>query len=459
VQLAFGHGALRLDQLRPQQRVWKTDDPQLTGRLRKTFIGDHPRRLVPLDITVQAAIGGKLMVTARTDGGVSCRVESTEPLAEARKHPLTLEVLREQFGRLGGTNYQLRDCQAQITGKPMAPLSTLGKLRHEIMRLLDEAASTRPSRPIADRGVVEALRSSLAPHLGSGASEAPPTLHVLCRSMSQLHSVLDHGARSVMVDLQDIRQYAGAVAAAHGVGADIAIATPRIQKPDEVGILRVVLRHGADRILVRNLAGLVFYASQRVKVVADFSLNATNELTVEYLHRLGADRVTAAYDLNREQLFDLVAAVPPAWLEVVVHQHMPMFHMEHCVFCSVLSPGTNKHNCGRPCDVHQVRLRDRMGMEHTLSADVGCRNTLFNAVPQSAAEAVPQLLKRGVRNFRVELLNDTPAAEIGRTIDLYRRLLAGQLSGKDVWSALNAANRVGVTRGTMEERRNPLAIL
>ncbi len=44
-------------------------------------------------------------------------------------------------------------------------------------------------------------------------------------------------------------------------------------------------------------------------------------------------------------------------------------------------------------------------------------------------------------------------------IDLYRRLLAGELRGKDVYTALLQANRVGVTRGTMEERRNPLAIL
>ena len=111
-------------------------------------------------------------------------------------------------------------------------------------------------------------------------------------------------------------------------------------------------------------------------------------------------RITPSYDLNREQLLDLVAAVPPDWLEVVIHQHMPMFHMEHCVFCAVLSPGTNKTNCGRPCDRHEVQLRDRLGIEHPLTADVGCRNTLFNAVPQSGAEIVPSLLARGVRHFR-----------------------------------------------------------
>ena len=165
-----------------------------------------------------------------------------------------------------------------------------------------------------------------------------------------------------------------------------------------------------------------------------------------------------SYDLNRDQLLELVDAVSPASLEVVIHQHMPMFHMEHCVFCAVLSPGTNKHNCGRPCDVHAVKLRDRVGMEHVLHADVGCRNTLYNAVPQSAAEVVPTLLARGLRHFRVELLSET-GVEARDIIKLYRELLAGQTGGKQVWQRLRASNRVGVTRGTLEERRNPLAIL
>jgi hypothetical protein len=91
-----------------------------------------------------------------------------------------------------------------------------------------------------------------------------------------------------------------------------------------------------------------------------------------------------------------------------------MFHMEHCVFCAFLSPGTDRTNCGRPCDRHDVRLRDRVGMEHPLKADVGCRNTLFNAVPQSAAELVSDLLRRGARHFRAELLDQCPVRRSGR---------------------------------------------
>jgi U32 family peptidase len=103
-----------------------------------------------------------------------------------------------------------------------------------------------------------------------------------------------------------------------------------------------------------------------------------------------------------------------------------------------------------------------MGIDHPLTADVGCRNTLFNAVPQSAAEVVPTLLAQGVRHFRVELMDVASREEnrqIASVLTLYRQLLSGQVTGREVWSKLAAANRVGVTRGTLEERRHPLAII
>ncbi|MCA9164440.1 MAG: U32 family peptidase, partial [Planctomycetales bacterium] len=252
--------------------------------------------------------------------------------------------------------------------------------------------------------------------------------------------------------------YRQAVEAARAAATPIWLATPRIQKPDEMGIFRALERHEANGILVRNLSGLLYYGERNVPTLADFSLNAANDLTVQLLLEHHARRVTVSYDLNRDQLLELLTYAPVDELEIVIHQHMPMFHMEHCVFCAVLSPGTDKTNCGRPCDVHDVQLRDRIGMNHPLKADVGCRNTLFNAVPQSSAEIVPTLVDRGVRHFRIELLDDRGEA-IHHVVELYRSLLAGRIAGKEVWRQLRASNRVGVTRGTLEERRNPLAIL
>jgi U32 family peptidase len=461
VELAFGRDDIDLRRLYAGQKIWKTDDPQLTGRLRRTFQRNNPQRRIALHVHIRARVGEPLRATCRTETGWMCELLSDEPLARAVKHPLSVETLNKQFGRLGGTVFRLEDLTADIEDQPMVPLSVLGQLRHRMVERLEAASTAGTIRPVAAPGVLQTLRDADRARLVEGTPAdppSPPRLHVLCRSLPQLHLVLESDIDSVIADFQDIRQYRQAVGSARSAGAEIYLATPRIQKPGELAIFRALARHNPDGILIRNLGGLDYFQPLGIPMLADSTLNAANDLTVFYLREQGFRRITCSFDLNREQLMDLVASVPPEWLEVVIHQHMPLFHMEHCVFCAVLSPGKNKHDCGRPCDRHRVQLRDRVGKDHLLTADIGCRNTLFNATPQSGAEAVAALLAAGIRHFRVDLL-DGPDEDIRRIIDLYRHLLAGRVTGREVWRQLQAANRVGVTRGTMEERRNPLAIL
>jgi putative protease len=125
-----------------------------------------------------------------------------------------------------------------------------------------------------------------------------------------------------------------------------------------------------------------------------------------------------------------------------------MFHMEHCVFAAFLSTGKDSTDCGRPCDRHRVELRDRAGMAHPVRADVGCRNTVYNAVPQSASPYVRGLLERGVRWFRVELLGEDASAA-RRLARAYRELLAGRGDGRVLWKELRASSVIGVTRGPL----------
>ena len=120
--------------------------------------------------------------------------------------------------------------------------------------------------------------------------------------------------------------------------------------------------------------------------------------------------------------------------------------MEHCVFCAFLSSGTDYTNCGRPCDTQVVKLRDRVGAEHTLKADAGCRNTVFNSQTQTGAEYISRMIELGVRHFRVEFLDETPDT-VERTIARYRQLLRGEIDGTQLWRELKLMNQLGVTRG------------
>ena len=203
----------------------------------------------------------------------------------------------------------------------------------------------------------------------------------------------------------------------------------------------------ADGYLIRNYDHLEFFADTRRR--GDFSLNIANALAAEhFITRYQLEQLTASYDLDATQIAALLRSAPPSWFEITIHQHMPMFHMEHCVFCAFLSSGTDFRNCGRPCDTHDVKLRDRVGMEHPLKADAGCRNTLFNAKAQTGAEQVAEFLQLGARRFRIEFLNES-AEEVAQTIAMYRRLLRGEVTGAELWRELKLKNQLGVTRGTM----------
>lgn len=447
-ELRFGRHDLDLRKIRPGQRVWKTDDPELTRRLRKTFEG-APHRLVDVDVVVQAVTGAPLRLEGRTATGLSACCESPAPLERAEKHEADETLLREQLGRLGGSVYRLATLTAAIEGGPMVPKSLVNAMRRELVARLDEQAARAPARALAEGPVLPALRTAMtAARVEPREAPTSVQLSALCRNTAQVEAAIASGIATIYVDYQDITRYKDAVAAARNGAATLFLATPRIQKPAEGNLLRYLAKQGADGLLVRHAGGLYFAREQGIPFVADFSLNAANELTVELLRAYGAARVTASYDLSFDQLDDLAQAAPPSWLEVVVHQQIPMFHMEHCVFCAFLSPGTDKTNCGRPCDDHDVKLRDRVGKDHPLKADVGCRNTLFNAVPQTAAEYLPRLLERGVRHLRIEFLDDDARA-VTRIVGLYREAIEGRRNARDLWRELKATNQYGVTRGAL----------
>jgi putative protease len=458
-ELRFGYGDVDFLRVHIGDKIWKTNDPELDKRLRQSFAGDTPRFQRPIEIEVHGLAGKPLTVIARDESGNVAKVESTMPLAKAEKLPLATEKLREQLGRLGGTPFKLGELKNFLSGDVLVPVSELNRLRREFVAELEKLRG-QPKRWTLNVGQASRL-SPLSSFEVRERRDACPALIVLVRNLAQLEAALKCGVTTVYCEFEDPKKFREAVTLFHtarGCSAPssilnpppspgIFVASPRIFKMGDDWILNQVRSCNADGYLVRNYDHLKFFADTRR--VGDFSLNVANRITADYFKKhFGLERVTASYDLNVLQLDALLQAAPPEWFEITIHQHMPMFHMEHCVFCAFLSTGKDFRDCGRPCDVHDVRLRDRVGAEHPLKADAGCRNTVFNSQAQTGAEFVERLLALGVRNFRVEFLNEPPA-EVERTIAKYRQLLRGEISGTQLWRELKLFNQLGVTRGQM----------
>ncbi|WP_180966032.1 DUF3656 domain-containing U32 family peptidase, partial [Fischerella thermalis] len=467
--LTFGRRDLNWRRLHVGDKVWKTSDPELDKQLRQSFAGDIPQYQRPIKIEVYGEVGQNLVAIARDELGHVVEVESSTPLVAAHKKPLTPERLQEQFGRLGNTPFRLGELTTNLTGELMLPVSELNRMRREIVTQLDNLRRKPKRWQLNPNASLCDLLPSLSPH-----HPTTPSLIVLVRNLQQLQAALTAGVDTIYCEFEDPRKYRQAVEMVRqqrrwgenftpppylksdSPTPTIWVAPPRITKPGENWILQQVRSCKADGYLVRNYDHLEFFADERC--IGDFSLNVANPLTADlFKNHFHLERLTASYDLNINQLEDLLKSSPPDWFEVTIHQHMPMFHMEHCVFCAFLSSGTDFRNCGRPCEKHEVKLRvdakglvdrHRIGAEHILHADAGCRNTVFNGTAQTGAEYVQPLIELGLRHFRIEFVNESPEY-VTQTIHQYQQLLEGKITGSQLWRELKLQNQLGVTRGSV----------
>jgi putative protease len=508
--LRFGRGDLDLRRVNVGNKVWKTSDPALERELRGTFEGEKVRFQRPISLEVHGHAGAPLTVIARDAEGHIAQSASSTLLIAAETRPLSIGRLREQLGRLGGTPFKLGELTNFIEGQVMLPVSKLNLLRRDFVAELERQRAKPLRWTLADapesRGgsKLEALssKSDLGGRSSGGFDKLPPSkchgghdragenefsvtdnkqdkrvsvspigqslepeLIALVRHLPQLEAAWGTGIRTIYCEFENPKIYRDAVvlfrelqssapsATSSFSPADAGIwaAPPRVHKPGEDWILKLVRSCDADGYLMRNYDHLRFFEGARLR--GDYSLNIANPLAAEYFIReYRLERVAASYDLSAAQLEALLAVSPAGLYDITLHQHMPMFHMEHCVFCAFLSNGRDYRDCGRPCDRHRVELRDRVGALLPLKADAGCRNTVFNNRAQTGAEFLPRFLAAGARHFRIEFVDEAPD-EVSQTLLRYRQLLDGDISGAELWREFKLINQIGVTRGQLEGGR------
>lgn len=430
-ELAFSNGAIQATRIRPGDRVWRTDDPEI-ARLVKSL----KPRLQPVDAQVRARVGEPLRIDWSV-AGVTVTTSGPAPLESAQNRALDEALLREQLGRLGGTAYSLGSVTAEIEGAVFAPPSLLNQLRREAVEKLQEIQSRTPALEIHEP-------SWPTPRSASTLAQ-DPQLHLLVRNSQQLDAALDARPASITLDYLDLYGLKPSLDRVKASGIEARIASPRVLKPGEAKIADF-LRRCEVPVLVRP-AGLMTTLAG-VTMDGDFSLNAANTISADLLLDAGLRRLTPTHDLNAAQIRGLALQAGADRMEVVAYHHLPVFHTEHCVFCRFLSSGTSYRDCGRPCEKHEVALRDTAGRAHAVIADVGCRNTVFGAEAQEASAHMDAWLSAGIRHFRLEFVHEKPrqVTEIG---EAFAEFLARSISAAELRRRLRHLAPEGTTEGSL----------
>jgi putative protease len=340
----------------------------------------------------------------------------------------------------------LAELDLDVKGSPFVPASVLNHVRREAVEGLQAIQERR--REIQVNDPIAAVSAARAKLVVQDAAAARAALHLLVRTPEQLDAALEAAPDSITLDYLDLYGLRPSVERIRSRGLAARVASPRVLKPGEQGIVDFLL--GLECAILVRSAGLLeaLRGREHPPLVGDFSLNAANSWTADVYFGLGIERLTPTHDLNAEQVAELARAAGAEKVEAVAYQHLPVFYTEHCVFCRFLSNGTTHLDCGRPCETRRVALRDAAGRGHPVLADVGCRNTVFAAEAQEASRHLAAWLRTGIQHFRLEFTAESGEELLGVT-GAFRRALDGAMTAAQLASVLRGIAPGGTTEGSL----------
>jgi putative protease len=440
--------------IRVNDTVYLNSDERVQIQLQKTWTSREGQKRIPVKFWVEAKIQHKLNVSMMDDSGTVVQASSSLDLDSASNRALTLEFIGEELASLGGSIYECSEVMGEVDDSVFIPQKEIKELRKILVQKMNE-------KRIFVKPVALDI-NNIVMHKKRESTSTLCVLNILLRNKTQVEGFVaafsqsyfhqcEHLIGYVILDFEFGKDYAPSVELLKNCGLKTAVATTRILKPKEYYNLKNILRIAPDKILVRNLGALEYLKREgSIPLMGDFSLNMTNSYTYEYLLSKGLDSICCSYDLNQAQLFDLMDYAGGEKLEVTLHQYMPEFHMEHCVFAACLSTGSSFRDCGKPCEKHDVKLKDVYGNWHYLKADQECRNTFYKATPQSASFLLTDLKRKNLGAVRIEALNES-AQEICKKVQVYLKLMQGELTEDEALSHLKIQETYGLGSGQLNK--------
>lgn len=477
--------------------VFRNDSPALEKELRKTFTDRNQETKRPVNMELTGAVGEKLTLKVWLAGATLMQgidkaavVESESPLEAAKNavDPAAIEALaRKELGGLSSTPYELGTLMVRVDGAPFVPGKVLRNLRQSAVQQLEDVqlqwkemhVSAAEGRKFLEDVIKKQLDPSTSlryaqddkqgsqrkahddkqgsqskaqddsrESFGIISKVTKPVISVLVRNPDQIAALKGLAIDNVIMDFDWGVKYDEPLQQIRDLGFKAGMATLRIHKPGENHYLRKILELCPDFALVRNLGSLSILKDSGIPLVGDYSLNAANSASYQWLLDQGLTALHPSWDLNSVQLFDLLDNIDGSRLELTLHQYMPAFHSEYCAFARSLTTGRRFPECGKICTQHKVEIEDHKGERHFLQSDAECRNTLFVGHPQSALKLLPQLRTAGVNRFRLEMLNED-AETVRRKVLIYTQAILGKISIEDAIKQAGIQEKYGLSEGQL----------
>ena len=375
-----------------------TADESVYARARKAYADGELRR-VPVHFYSLVEKGAKARAIAFDDEGHRAVVESEVP-TRARNRGLTVENMREQMFKTGGTPYRCVDNQAKVDPGLYLSAATINEMRRTLVNRLSEERArveprpflTVPPEPVPKKAPIEKklifqvlTADQLTPEL---AELKPDYLYVPALAAAEDPSLLQPFVEKGSVPVAVLPR----------------IITDTETEPVQRALEKLA-KAGVGEALVGNLGHVYMPRAVGMKLRGDFGLNAFNYRALEVLCQAGFLSATASFELRLSQIRDMIK---PLDVEMIVYGRLPLMVSDQCVI---------KNSSGRCTCQTPSLMTDRMGAVFPVVKEYGCRNVIYNAHKLFLADIRDTLDNVGVWGYRLMFSTESPreCVEVART--------------------------------------------
>lgn len=330
---------------------------------------DQQQAEVDLSFTAQVGQPMTLQADLFTEYGPLQATATGAVVAEAQNKSATPESVEKQLRKSGGTGYVIQDLDISLGDNCFLPVSALNELRRAVLDNLTEqllekskknfdlSKGTLPEelpiyRPKKDVKLVRFTGMHQLPKEWLQNPEIP-------RSFGISHVVLpvqtpDH----ILLQLQQ-----------SSLSFGVELPRALYGKQDKlIEKIRECAAYGAAFLLVGNLDGVAFAQNAGLPIIANFSINAFNSLTINELGALGLKGIVVSAELEAEQINALKGNTS---IGLFAYGRLPLMLTRNCP----IKNGTDCKHCQR-----SRSLTDRKGVSFPVQCNNGA-SELLNSKP------------------------------------------------------------------------------
>ncbi len=415
-------------EMSPGDPVYKITDKQLNNLAQASYL-HKPAPRVAVTCRFFAKRGQPIRLLVRDNEGREVSAVSGYIPEEALNRATTLEMIKAQLDKTGGTPFKMSEIQSEIDEGLAIPMSYINQLRRTALEeltlkrqhkypLRHKPATADWRLPAQTKAAAKALPEEAARHVPAGAG-INKCLYFYPLNGSKKYQLVNKNFEEHLFDAHRIYLPYNCFLTLEYHEIFEAYAAKKIPlipviPPITLGYHDEVLRENLGKLLEHPYAsgicagnmGWVSECLQRgAKLYGDYALNFYNSCSFELAKTMGFKGAVIAHEATIEQIAEM--SFSGLSVEAAAFGRLPVMITEHCLIGNQKDSPCSEKKC-ESCNSGSFYIKDRKAAEFPVLTDPeSCRVTILSHQTRPMKYTSSELKKAGISDQRWYILDES----------------------------------------------------